>query len=60
MHTLIGYKRKVMSQTLNLLFMQHVICAPKDGLVENVYYAVGDTVERNSVLISYLKEDEKN
>jgi biotin carboxyl carrier protein len=33
-----------------------VIYAPKDGVIENVLYSEGDTVERNSVLITYVKE----
>lgn len=36
--------------------MEHVIYAPKDGVIENVLYSEGDTVERNSVLITYVKE----
>ncbi|XP_028405687.1 methylcrotonoyl-CoA carboxylase subunit alpha, mitochondrial-like [Dendronephthya gigantea] len=39
--------------------MEHVISAPKDGIIEKVFYSEGDTVERNSVLISYQKETEK-
>jgi biotin carboxyl carrier protein len=33
-----------------------VISAPKDGIIENVLYSEGATVERNSVLVTYIKE----
>lgn len=39
--------------------MEHVICAPKDGILEEVIYSVGDTVERNSVLTTYKNEIEE-
>ncbi|WP_395241918.1 acetyl-CoA carboxylase biotin carboxyl carrier protein subunit, partial [Salmonella sp. s51933] len=39
--------------------MEHVIFVPKEGIIEEVLYSVGDTVERNSVLIIYKKETEE-
>ena len=38
--------------------MEHTICAPKTGTVENIYYRVGDQVNEGDELVELHHEDE--
>jgi len=37
--------------------MEHVIRAPKDGIVDTVFFKAGDFVEGGKIVVSFVKED---
>lgn len=39
--------------------MEHVIQAPKDGVVEDVFFGVGDFVDGGKVVVSFVAEEEE-
>jgi biotin carboxyl carrier protein len=42
--------------------LQFVIRAPRDGVVEEIYYCVGENVSKNVVVVKFVKEgsDDQN